>query len=48
MGNALETPATDKETVRFERSPTARKVCDLWVLLAFVIPAARTLCFSIT
>lgn len=29
MGNALEAPVTEKDTVRFERAPTALKVSDL-------------------
>lgn len=31
MGNALEAPVTEKDTVRFERAPTALKVSDLWI-----------------
>lgn len=31
MGNALEAPITEKDTVRFERALPARKVSDLWI-----------------
>lgn len=39
MGNALEAPVTEKDTIRFERAATALKVSNLWIFFCFACPA---------